>query len=309
MSIKRSASKGNNDLKMLRPGTGTDNMDNSCVLPSNKFHLGGDHYVVSSTFGDRVNVHIRKYVLDKNQQLIPTKEGVCLHPFVWQNLANKMEYTNYFSEREVIVIQDSLMLSNVQVNNVPHLSLQCYLKRQNFSRYFLPNICLLTKNEWEMLESLRERVTSSAMCLLLQQIFPRFVEREVSKQSSTPSSDFEKSDVDMVLTTSLLELLKIHLQKQISELFECSGCRDGCENQLGHDCINLSYAHRLRRYGNLALFSINFEQLAADFVNQNIHIVNYINENFFNSLIIPALLESVKEMYVASEPDLFASCE
>lgn len=171
MSVKRSASKENNGVKNVRFDSRSEGMASSSItgsLPPHHFHLGGDNYVVASTFGDRVNVHLRKYVWDKNHQLIPTKEGVCLHPFVWQTLANKMEYTNCFSKRkEVMVIQDSLMISSIHVEDVPHLSLQCYLKKRNFSRYFLPNVCLLTKQEWETLESIRETVTSSTISLLL----------------------------------------------------------------------------------------------------------------------------------------------
>ncbi|GFX94843.1 hypothetical protein TNCV_2379161 [Trichonephila clavipes] len=74
----------------------------------------------------------------------------------------------------------------------------------------------------------------------------------------------------------MVELLRNHIQENISSLFVCYGCLEGYENQLGHECMTYSNEQRISEYGDLAILNMDWDKLVADFVNQSIRMVNYM---------------------------------
>ncbi|GFT51617.1 PC4 domain-containing protein [Trichonephila clavipes] len=125
------------------------------------------------------------------------------------------------------------------------------------------------------------------------------LEREEAKHIPFPKSDcVDCIDAEMVLTTSMVELLCNHIEENISSLF---GCLEGYENKLGHEFMTYSNGQRISEYGDLAILNMDWDKLVADFVNRNIQMVNYMNEMFLNKLNMNVLIENAKQMYVATD--------
>lgn len=272
------------------------------MYPPHHFHLGGENFVVVSDFTNTLRVHIRKFWRNNYDQLVPTTMGVTLSSVQWQTLADDFESLIPTYEKPEIV-KDFLMLSMVEKEETTNFVLQRYVQRKDFMRVFLPSICVLSESEWQTLKEIHFKVTEEITLVLYGKLFPKLILKEVSKQTFSNTTDIENCDAEMVLTTSLIELLKQHLQMKIDELFVCSGCDANYENQLGHECITFNYNQRLSRCGNLAFFSIDLELLASEFIQQNLHIVNYITEEFLSNLNVHSMLTNVKEVYVTSDPD------
>ncbi|GFX73829.1 PC4 domain-containing protein [Trichonephila clavipes] len=99
--------------------------------------------------------------------------------------------------------------------------------------------------------------------------FLKLLRQEVAKHIPFPKSDcIDCIDAEMVLTTSMVELLCNHIEENISSLFVCFGCLEGYENQLGHECMTYSNGQRISEYGDLAILNMDWDKLVADFVNQ-----------------------------------------
>lgn len=293
--MKRSSDNSNSALKKVRS-------TEPVMHPPHHFHLGGENFVFVSDFSDTLRVHIRKFRRINNDRLVPTTMGVTLLPVQWQTLADDFESLIPTYEKPELV-KDCLMLSMVDNENTTNIVLQRYVKRKDFIRVFLPSVCLLSELEWENLKDIRKEVTKDITSVLYGRLFPKIILKEVSKQTRSNTTNIENCDAEMVLTTSLMELLKQHLKMKIDELFICSGCDANYENQLGHECITFNYNQRLSRCGNLAFFSIDLELLANEFIQHNLHIVNYITEEFLSKLNVHSMLTNVKEIYVTSDPD------
>lgn len=293
--MKRSSDSSSNALKKVRS-------TESEMCPPHYFHLGGQNFVVASDFTNTLRVHIRKFWRNDYDQLVPTTMGVTLSPVQWQTLADDFESLIPTYEKPEIV-KDFLMLSAVENEQSINFVLQRYIRRKDFVRVFLPSVCILSELEWKNLKNIHAKVSKEIIFALYSRSFPKIVLKEVSKQTISNMTDIENCDAEMVLTTSLLELLKQHLQMKIDELFVCSGCDANYENQLGHECITFNYNQRLSRCGNLAFLSIDLELLASEFIQHNLHIVNYITEEFLSKLDVHSMLTNVKEIYVTSDPD------
>ncbi|GFY49328.1 hypothetical protein TNIN_186761 [Trichonephila inaurata madagascariensis] len=101
-------------------------------------------------------------------------------------------------------------------------------------------------------------------------VFLKLLRKEVTKHIPFPKSDFDCIDAEIVLTTSMVELLCNHINENISSLFICFGCLEGYENQLDHECMTYSNEQRISEYGDLATLNMDRDKLVADFVNRNI---------------------------------------
>ncbi|GFX97557.1 hypothetical protein TNCV_2841171 [Trichonephila clavipes] len=79
---------------------------------------------------------------------------------------------------------------------------------------------------------------------------------EASKITPSAVVNTDASEVELMLTTSLIELLCDFLGNSITDVFECYGCAQQYGNQLAHECITMDYETRIRLYGDLAVFSL-----------------------------------------------------
>ncbi|GFU79792.1 PC4 domain-containing protein [Trichonephila clavipes] len=109
-------------------------------------------------------------------------------------------------------------------------------------------------------------------------VFLKLLRKEVAKHIPFPKSDFVCIDAEIVLTTSMLELLRNHIQENISSLFICYECLEGYANQLGHECMTYSNEQRISEYGDLAILNMDWNKLVADFVKRNIQIMSNLHE-------------------------------
>nr|GBN51999.1 hypothetical protein AVEN_232972-1 [Araneus ventricosus]GBN52065.1 hypothetical protein AVEN_147576-1 [Araneus ventricosus]GBN52075.1 hypothetical protein AVEN_205764-1 [Araneus ventricosus] len=98
----------------------SDNTDGFTTdsIPPHYYHLGEDNYAV----------------------------GVSFSPFVWESLSDEIQRLALpaYSD-QVIVIRDTH--TSAWIENVPHVSLLRYVTKHDFSRQFLPSVCLLTETE------------------------------------------------------------------------------------------------------------------------------------------------------------------
>ncbi|GFY21829.1 PC4 domain-containing protein [Trichonephila clavipes] len=172
----------------------------------------------------------------------------------------------------------------------------------DFTRKFLTPVSMLKETEWNVLKDIHKQITSKTVSIMFGRVFLKLLRQEVAKHIPFPKSDcIDCIDAEMVLTTSMVELLCNHIEENISSLFVCFGCLEGYENQLGHECMTYSNGQRISEYGDLAILNMDWDKLVADFVNRNIQMVNYMNEMFLNKLNMNVLIENAKQMYVARD--------
>ncbi|GFW21622.1 PC4 domain-containing protein [Trichonephila clavipes] len=180
--------------------------------------------------------------------------------------------------------------------------MQRYFQRKDFTRKFLTPVSMLKETEWNVLKDIHKQITSKTVSIMFGRVFLKLLRQEVAKHIPFPKSDcVDTIDAEMVLTTSMVELLCNHIEENISSLFVCFGCLEGYENQLGHECMTYSNGQRISEYGDLAILNMDWDKLVADFVNRNIQMVNYMNEMFLNKLNMNVLIENAKQMYVARD--------
>ncbi|GFV43136.1 PC4 domain-containing protein [Trichonephila clavipes] len=137
-------------------------------------------------------------------------------------------------------------MSTVFIENIPTIIFQRYFKKKGYSKKFVPGTCVLGENNWLELQRIHKNLTESAMWLA-----------------------FDEVEL-MLLTTSLIELLCDYLGNSITDVFKCYGCAQQYGNQLGHACITMDYETLIRPYGDLAVFTIDFEQLLSRILSNEI---------------------------------------
>ncbi|GFT99229.1 PC4 domain-containing protein [Trichonephila clavipes] len=231
------------------------------------------NYAVVSDFADVARIHLRRYKLDAAGSLLPTKDGITVTPSVWLALV-----------REFSAID------------------QAFEDGKDFTRKFLTPVSMLKETEWNVLKDIHKQITSKTVSIMFGRVSLKLLRQKWLNtflfQNLTASI---VSDAEMVLTTSMVELLCNHIEENISSLFVCFGCLEGYENQLGHECMTYSNGQRISEYGDLAILNMDWDKLVADFVNRNIQMVNYMNEMFLNKLNMNVLIENAKQMYVARD--------
>ncbi|GFU17953.1 PC4 domain-containing protein [Trichonephila clavipes] len=259
------------------------------AVPENHFHLGSHNYAVVSDFADVARIHLRRYKLDATGSLLPTKDGITVTPSVWLALVREFSAIDQaFEDGKVFVIKDCLLLSRTVIENVTHIIIQRYFQRKDFTRKFLTPVSMLKETEWNVLKDIHKQITSKTVSIMFGRVFLKLLRQEVAKHIPFPKSDcIDCIDAEMVLTTSMVELLCNHIEENISSLFVCFGCLEGYENQLGHECMTYSNGQRISEYGDLAILNMDWDKLVADFVNRNIQMLEIFSVctsclNFYN---------------------------
>ncbi|GFV94208.1 PC4 domain-containing protein [Trichonephila clavipes] len=298
------SNNGSNKRVCFSEDTKSDSSFSDDTIPPHHFHLGQDVYAAMTYFASMVQVHLRLYKRDGNNRLFPTKRGVCFSPMLWQSFVNQIEQINTSSSvEETILIKDSLMISTVFIENIPNIIFQRYFQKKDYSKKFVPGTCVLSENNWLELQRIHKIITESVMWLTFDRMLRNLLLSEASKIMPSAVVNTDASEVELVLTTSLIELLCDYLGNSIADVFECYGCVQQYGNQLGHECITMDYETRIRLYGGLALFTIDFEQLIKDFIQRNIQLLNYLNPIFVNKWDMLSIFDNAKKMYIASDPN------
>ncbi|GFY50389.1 PC4 domain-containing protein [Trichonephila inaurata madagascariensis] len=271
------------------------------VFPDNYFHISGHNYAVFSDFACVARIHLRRYKLDAIGSLLPTKDGITVTPSVWLALVREFAAIDRaVDDGKVFVINDCLLLLRTVTENVTYIIWQSYFQRKDFSRKFLTPVSMLKEAEWNALKDIQKQITSKIISIMFGRVFLKFLRKEVAKHIPFPKSDFDCIDAEIVLTTSMVELLCNHIQENIPSLFIYYGYLEEYENQLGQECMTYSNEQRVPEYGDLAILNMDWDKLVADFVNRNNQMVNYMSEIFINKLNMNVLIENAKQMHVAT---------
>ncbi|GBM89635.1 hypothetical protein AVEN_190287-1 [Araneus ventricosus] len=271
-------------------------------IPQHRYHLAEDNYAVVSDLGDVLNVHIRKLKTNENGRIFPTKNGVSFSPYVCESLVTEMGNSSLPSEMgKVLIVRDTLFLSTAWIEDKPFISFQRYVTKVNISRQFLPCVCLLTETEWNQLQFIRKKISESCKSLMFGNFLKKKILSEVSSRSPRINLEMELSDVEMVLSVSLTELLADNIKSRIEEMMVCNGCIENQANQLGHECVTMNLESRHSVYGDLAILSMDIEIVARNFIDRNAQILNYINEAFLNNLNMDLLIKNSCGMCISSD--------
>ncbi|GFY70624.1 hypothetical protein TNIN_426621 [Trichonephila inaurata madagascariensis] len=93
------------------------------------------------------------------------------------------------------------------------------------------------RNGMECIKIIQKQIKSKSVSIMFGGVFLKLLKKEVAKHNPFPKSDFNCIDAEIVLTTSMVELLCNHIQENVSSLFVCYGCLEGYKNQLGYECM------------------------------------------------------------------------
>ncbi|GFY73279.1 PC4 domain-containing protein [Trichonephila inaurata madagascariensis] len=187
------------------------------TVPENHFHLGGHNYAVVSDIADVARIHLCRYKLDATGSLLPIKDGITVTPSVCLALVREFDAIDQaFDDGKVFVIKDCLLLSRTVIENVTYIIWQRYFQRKDFSRKFLTALSMLKETEWNALKDIHKQITSKTVSIMLGRVFLKFLRKEVAKYIPFQKSDFNCIDAEIVLTTSMVELLCNHIQENIS---------------------------------------------------------------------------------------------
>ncbi|GBN32128.1 hypothetical protein AVEN_269203-1 [Araneus ventricosus] len=114
-------------------------------------------------------------------------------------------------------------------------------------------ICVSTyRTEWYQLQCIRKKISESWKSLMFNNFLKKKILLEVSSRSPRINLQMELSDVEMVLSMSLTELLADNIKSRIEDVMFCNGCIENQANQLGHECVTMNFESRqsLRRLGH-----------------------------------------------------------
>ncbi|GBM70032.1 hypothetical protein AVEN_220884-1 [Araneus ventricosus] len=113
-----------------------------------------------------------------------------------------------------------------------------------------------------------KEISKSCKSLMFNNFLKKKILLEVSSRSPRTNLQMELSDVEMVLSMSLTELLADNIKSRIEEMMVCIGCIENQANQLGHECVTMNFESRHSLYGDLAILSIDIELLVKEFVEK-----------------------------------------
>ncbi|GFY78714.1 hypothetical protein TNIN_49521 [Trichonephila inaurata madagascariensis] len=111
----------------------------------------------------------------------------------------------------------------------PNVIFQRYFKKKDYSKKFVSGTCVLSDKTG----------SKSVMWLTFDRMLRNLLLSEASKIMPSAVMNTDASEVELVLTTSLIELLCDYLGNSVTDVFECYGCAQQYGNQLGHECITM----------------------------------------------------------------------
>ncbi|GBM48742.1 hypothetical protein AVEN_193438-1 [Araneus ventricosus] len=74
---------------------------------------------------------------------------------------------------------------------------------------------------------------------------------EVSSRSPRTNLQMELSDVEMLLSMSLTEILADNIKSRIDDVLVCNGWLENQANQLGHECVTMNFESRHNEHFNV----------------------------------------------------------
>ncbi|KAG8175724.1 hypothetical protein JTE90_010263 [Oedothorax gibbosus] len=271
-------------------------------LPDNCVHIGDGLFVIVGFDNGKVNIHIIEFLKTAGGEFSASTNGIVLSPFLWQSLCASLENPALVdlptSFKSISMLKNELFLATVERNNEMCVTLQKSFMNQDFARYFLPELLIISEYQWTRLKDVNSLVTEIVLRFLLKHELKSLILLETEKLTMPDYNEsVEKTNAEMVLNVSLCEFLKIHLDKAMNIVFECDGCRINYANQLGHECMTMPDNEKLSKYFNLAFVTFDWKKIAFDFVYENKGLVRFITETFLDGLDVHYVLDCVRKLY------------
>ncbi|GFV30222.1 PC4 domain-containing protein [Trichonephila clavipes] len=148
---------------------GADCAELNCFSPA----MAVTFSAVVSDFACVARNHLRRYKLDANGSLLPTKDGITVTPSVWLSLV-----------REFSAIDQAFHDGKVS---------------------------MLKETEWNALKDIQKQITSKTVSIMFGHVSLKLLRKKVAKHIPFPKSDFDCIDAEIVLPTSMVELLCSHI--------------------------------------------------------------------------------------------------
>lgn len=270
-------------------------------------YLGGENFLSVNYFLGQTRVHIRKFIVDPDGELQPTKNGVSLTPKVWQSLCREIKTVlNHKSSEKITVIETDLCISMQVKDDVELYVFQRFFQRKNMSLLFVPEFIVLTFAEIEKIVENMHNITDRVKDGLITYSLAYHIYQELNN-TNLQLIPVDNPDAFLQLLDSLSKCLTMAITMKISELINCFGCRECYQAPFMHDCLTKTRAEKWLKYSDCALYSINMRDIAKDIVDKNLNIdFKFVlgQEEFFDKLITSKILESVQKKYVGEEQQL-----
>lgn len=267
-------------------------------------YLGGEKFLSVNHFLGQTRVHIRRYIVDSDGELQPTKDGVSLTPKVWQSLCREIKtILKHKSAEKTTVIETDLCISKQVKDNVELYVFQRLFRKKNNSLQFVPEHVVLNLPELEKIVDHMGDITDRVKDGLITYSLSYYMYDELNNVN-LQLNPLDNSDSFLELLDSLSKCLAEAMTIKITELINCFGCRESYQASFMHDCCTKSRTEKWLEYADLALYSINLRDVASDIIQKNLNIdFKYVlgQAEFFDSLIIPKIWESVQKIYVGEE--------
>lgn len=279
-------------------------------LPTNMFHLGGENYVTVDFFLEHTRVHIRRYVTDNDGFLHATKDGVSLHPSVWNSFQKKVDEDFDFDENILVVDKDLCVF--FEKNN----DLECYVfqrmfQRKNLKLEFLHESVKLSPNHLSNLVDFLPDINAKVKEILIRKTLSHFVLRE-SKSQSISANDLDNDNFfnsEMAnfteLTDSLSECLTNAISLKISEFLNCFACENDLPKSYPHNCALTSREEKYINCFDVVFYKLDWRHIAKDFYCKNSNKFLMGISEFFCCLDVDTLFRNVKNLYVKDEEDVY----
>ncbi|GBN37467.1 hypothetical protein AVEN_168325-1 [Araneus ventricosus] len=141
---------------------------------------------------------------------------------VWETLSKDMHRLPLPSDTEpVIIICNTLFLTSTWIENIPHVSLQRFVSKKDFSLKFLPSHSLISEREWNHLQCIRKKITESCKSLMFGNLLKKRIQLEILASSARPNLEMELDDINTILSTSLTEIMFMSLMGRIEDVLVC----------------------------------------------------------------------------------------
>ncbi|GFQ92663.1 PC4 domain-containing protein [Trichonephila clavata] len=274
-------------------------------FPDHMFHTGEMIFISVNTFQKHTRVHIRVYAADDRGILHPTKSGVSLKPEVWSALHSKL---SCFRPREdfesaFIIKKDVCVFNHSDKDNVS-VSIQRIFQRKDSSFQFVPERVLLNGDNLDQLHDSYEPVLKCVKNKLLTYTLSEYVMAEVDRLPEIDSFYYDVGSPHGLheLFESLCKCLTKYVSNTIS-LFvklDCVVCQDDIVLPEIHECMNVSKRDCFDVYFDRALYNIDWQALAVDFVslNKNRPYIKFFRDDMFDLMEIENVFKKVEDMYV-----------
>lgn len=213
--------------------------------------------------------------------------------------------------RRVSIVNNELFIASMYEQEHRQIVLQKVLLRNDFSRIFVPSISIIDEIQWNVIESYRDNITQSIFTMMFRSLFRKNVFgafKRAPQQQNPRSSASIDGQGKTFLISSLTDIMNVQVQKNIGELLmnNCDGCDENQPNQLGHECMTMSYELQLAKYFDKAICKMDMKTIATTFATKCINYKKYFTNAFFNELNFSDILNTLKDMFLMSDPDAWA---